>query len=218
MSTRPAEGPASAPLLDGLPGIFYVVSERGAMLRWNDRFESVSGYSAAELAAMDAVDFFAGPEKSLIAERIAEVFARGEADAEAHFVAKDGTATPYYFTGRRIALEGALCLVGMGLDMSEQRRAQERVDQNLRELTALHGIGQSLGAEITLERVVRAAIDATVAATRADLVMFFLRTERRLELRGAGPADSKLLPDTAPERAKHVDDGPDERDSDFQLS
>ncbi len=52
MSTRPAGEPASAPLLDGLPGIFYVLSERGAMLRWNDRFESVSGYSTAELAAM----------------------------------------------------------------------------------------------------------------------------------------------------------------------
>ncbi|MCC6222615.1 MAG: PAS domain S-box protein [Thermoleophilia bacterium] len=189
MSTRPAGEPASAPLLDGLPGIFYVLSERGAMLRWNDRFESVSGYSTAELAAMHAVDFFAGPEKSLIAERIAEVFARGEADAEAHFVAKDGTATPYYFTGRRITLEGALCLVGMGLDLSEQRRAQERVDQNLRELTALHGIGQSLSTEIALDRVVRAAIEAIVAATRADPVMVFLRTERGLELRGAGPSD-----------------------------
>lgn len=120
-------------LVDALPGVFYLYDERGTFLRWNQNFEAVTGYSADEIAAMHPLDLFAGAEKALVETRIAEVFAGMPTSVEASLVAKSGTATPYYFTGRQIELDGRKCLVGVGLDVTDRhlaeaelRRSEER--------------------------------------------------------------------------------------------
>jgi PAS domain S-box-containing protein len=133
----------SATMIESMPGILYFYNEQGRFLRWNRNFETVSGYSAAEIAGMHPLDFFPDQEKGLLQARIAEVFTAGESSVEASFVAKDGRVTPYFFTGRRAVFEGANCLVGMGVDISERKRVElelretqgqlEAVVENLRE-------------------------------------------------------------------------------------
>jgi PAS domain S-box-containing protein len=110
-----------------LPGIFYLIDEQGKFLRWNQNLELVSGYSAAEIALMNPLDFFVGGDQQLIAERIQAVFAEGRATAEANFVSKNGLQTPYYFTGQRVVLDQTPCLVGMGVDLSERKQAEEEL-------------------------------------------------------------------------------------------
>lgn len=111
-------------MIDSMPGVLYFYDENGRFLRWNKNFEIVSGYSAAEIERMSPLEFFRGDDKQILSERIAEVFETGAAFVEAPFVAKDGTATRYFFTGRRIVFEGRTCLVGMGIDVSERARAE----------------------------------------------------------------------------------------------
>jgi PAS domain S-box-containing protein len=111
-------------LIEALPGVFYLYDEQGRFLRWNRRFETVTGYPAEEIARMHPLDFFAAADKELLAQRIAGVFAAGEGSVEAAFVAKDGVATPYFFTGKRLVFEGATCLCGVGVDITERRRAE----------------------------------------------------------------------------------------------
>jgi len=112
-------------LVEAMPGIFYLYDERGRFLRWNRNFEQVSGYSAEEIALMHPLDFFGGQEKQLLTERIGEVFTKGEATIEASLVCKRGSLTPYYFTGKRVEIDGVLCLVGVGVDISERKRAED---------------------------------------------------------------------------------------------
>jgi PAS domain S-box-containing protein len=114
-------------LIEAMPGIFYLYDEQGRFLRWNRNFERVSGYGADEIATMHPLDLFGEDEKPLLAQRIAEVFEKGEATVEASFLAKDGSQAPFFFTGKRIELEGAPSLVGVGVDISERRRAEETV-------------------------------------------------------------------------------------------
>lgn len=112
-------------LIESMPGILYLYDQQGRFLRWNANFETVSGYSAAEIGAMHPLDFFGDEDKRRVAERIGEVFEKGESSVEAAFVAKDGRAIPHFFTGRRIAFDGRTCLIGMGLDIAERRRAEQ---------------------------------------------------------------------------------------------
>ncbi len=114
----------SATMIESMPGIIYFYDGQGRFLRWNRNFEAVSGYTGDEIARMHPLDFFAEHEKELLSQRIAEVFEKGDSFVEASFRSKDGRATPYFFTGRRVMFNGQTCLVGMGVDISERTRAE----------------------------------------------------------------------------------------------
>lgn len=124
-------------LLDSLPGIFYLYDENRRFLRWNKNFSRVTGYSDAEMANRHPLDFFAGPDEKLLSERIQAVFDTGDATVEADFVAKDGTRTPYFFTGKRVELDGTACLMGVGIDLTERKLAEDSLREKERFLSAI---------------------------------------------------------------------------------
>ncbi len=117
-------------LIESMPGIFYLYDATGRFLRWNQNFESTSGYGSREIARMHPLDFFDGAEKQLLSQRIAEVFERGESSVEALFVSKDGRRTPYFFTGKRISFDGETCLVGVGVDISKRKEAEDALSKS----------------------------------------------------------------------------------------
>jgi PAS domain S-box-containing protein len=121
-------------LIDTLPGIFYVFDEQGHFLRWNDNLERVSQYSSAEVAAISPLDLFVGTDREEITRRIEQVFRDGQATAQADFVAKDGSATPYFFTGQRVFFDDRLCLIGMGIDITERTLVEDALRQRTQEL------------------------------------------------------------------------------------
>lgn len=114
-------------MIESMPGVLYFYDLSGRFLRWNRNFETVTGYSGAEIAQMHPLDFFAGDDKERVAERIQDVFSRGESAVEANFVTKQGEAIPYFFTGRRVPFDGQDCLVGVGIDVSDRRYAESQL-------------------------------------------------------------------------------------------
>jgi PAS domain S-box-containing protein len=121
-------------IIDTLPGIFYLFDERGRFLRWNDNFERVSQFSAAEIARMTPLDFFTGADREEIFARISQVFTEGHATAAADFVSKDGTRTPYFFTGQRVFFDDRVCLIGMGIDITERKAVEDALHRRTQEL------------------------------------------------------------------------------------
>lgn len=114
-------------MFDSVPGVVYLYDREGRFLRWNRSFLEESGYTADEVADMHPLAFFRGEDRDRVAARIAEVFERGSAAVEAGFVRRDGTVTPYLFTGRRVTLDDQPYLVGMGLNISDRVAAEERL-------------------------------------------------------------------------------------------
>ena len=112
-------------VLNSLPGVFYCFDKNLRYQRWNKNLEQVTGYSGAEIARLSPLELFAGADKALVAARIQEVFAKGASEVEADLVAKDGTRGPYYFTGRTAEIDGKPHLVGVGIDITAVRRAQD---------------------------------------------------------------------------------------------
>ncbi|MES3008461.1 MAG: PAS domain S-box protein [Pseudomonadota bacterium] len=143
-----AERDLSTAVLNSLPGVYYMYDEEGRFLRWNRRLEIVTEYSAAEIARLHPLDLFEGPDKELLAERIATVFQDGFAEVEANFITKSGKHIPYYFNGSRQEVDGKICLLGMGIDISDYKRAEQALresDLRLQQAQKLEAIGQLAG-------------------------------------------------------------------------
>ncbi|MEX2577450.1 MAG: PAS domain S-box protein [Verrucomicrobiales bacterium] len=111
-------------MIDSMPGILYVYDETGRFIRWNQRFEEVSGYSNEEIARMHPLQFFSLKDRGTIETRMTEVFAEGESSVEAPFLSKSGDSSPHYFTGRKVEFDGRPCLVGVGIDISKRIEAE----------------------------------------------------------------------------------------------
>ncbi len=125
-----AERDISNAMLNSLPGVYYMYDENGHFMRWNHRFELVTEYSADEIRQLHPLDLFDGPDKQLLAERIANVFRDGFDEVEANFLTKSGKRIPYYFNGIREVIEGKPCLLGMGIDMSNYKHTEQALRES----------------------------------------------------------------------------------------
>lgn len=124
-------------MIDSLPGIFYMLDAGGHFLMWNRNLTEVLQCSDEQMAVSHSLDFFVGEDRPRIEAAIRQVFEKGYAGLDAELVASDGSRTAYRFTGRRIRRDGALVLVGLGLDISGMQASLHELDSVLRRNQAL---------------------------------------------------------------------------------
>ncbi len=117
----------STTMLESMPGILYFHDFEGRMLRWNRNLERVTGYTCEQITTMHSRDFNAADERQLVQERIDEVLEDGESFVEASLRCRDGSQIPYLMTGRRLVYQGAPCMVGIGIDISQRKLAEARL-------------------------------------------------------------------------------------------
>jgi len=110
-------------IINSLPGLFYIMDEE-RLVRWNKKFEAITGYSAEELGKMHCPDFHEKADKVHMVDRMQAVFREGTAEAEAEIVTKYGRRIPFYFTGLRSVLDGKPHVVGVGIDITKQKQTE----------------------------------------------------------------------------------------------
>lgn len=185
-------------LIESLPGIFYLFDDQGRFLRWNENFAAISQYGNDEIARMQPTEFFDGEGREHIRQRIGEVFVSGHSTAEADFVSKDGSRRPYFFTGRRVLVDDRPCVIGMGIDVSERKRAEEAL--------------QRAKAAQLFATLLESAPDAMVVSDRSGTIVFAnSQTERLFGLpreRLLGQPLGALVPTELRERPRDPDETP----------
>jgi PAS domain S-box-containing protein len=125
-------------IIDGLPDGFYVIDSDGRFVRWNTSAGSALGYSSKEFAAMDPFATVAEEDRPLAARKLQEALAKGSATAEVNLLAKSGRKIPYFLTATRSVIGDQTYLVGMAVDISERRRAEEALKESERKYRQLH--------------------------------------------------------------------------------
>ncbi|HSQ00151.1 MAG TPA: PAS domain S-box protein, partial [Candidatus Dormibacteraeota bacterium] len=185
-------------LIESLPGIFYLFDDQGRFLRWNENFAAISQYGNEEIARMQPTEFFDGEGREHIRQRIGEVFVTGHSTAGADFVSKDGSRRPYFFTGRRVMVDDRPCVIGMGIDVSERKRAEEAL--------------QRAKAAQLLATLLESAPDAMVVSDRSGTIVFANSQTERLfgvpRSRLLGQPLGALIPAELRERARDPDETP----------
>ncbi|MBN1375420.1 MAG: PAS domain S-box protein, partial [Dehalococcoidia bacterium] len=120
----------SEALTDSLPGIFYLIDEEGALVRYNHNASEVVGYSAEEGRNMRAIEIIAEEDRESVAAWLSMVSKKGSGDAEVHLLAKDGCKIPYHITAKRVSLGGRNYLLGTGIDISQRIEAEQARDES----------------------------------------------------------------------------------------
>jgi len=121
-------------LVNSMPGIFYLYDSRRKILRWNKTLETVTGYSAGEIATLDPLSYFPDDEKPRVHERMLKCFEEGSTDIEVNLLHKNGRKSPYYVTGLRLEVEGRPCMLGIGIDISARLIAEAALLESMRRL------------------------------------------------------------------------------------
>jgi PAS domain S-box-containing protein len=121
-------------IINSLPGGFYLYDENMRLIRWNKNFEIRTGYSAEELLHKSPTDFFEGEDIKKITHGLEQVFDEGEAAAEAYAINKDGTKTPWFFSGSLMTLNNKNYVIGVSFEITERLLAEEALRNSERRL------------------------------------------------------------------------------------
>jgi len=114
-------------LINGMPGVFYLVDRDGRFLRWNRNLEKVTGYHAASLSEMRAMELFAEQDRPTVQEATYRTLKLGENQQELWLRSRDGRRIPFLMTGVRIEIDGMTHIVGIGFDITPRLMAEEQV-------------------------------------------------------------------------------------------
>ncbi len=112
-------------IINSLPGIFFIIDKNRRLIRWNKNLEKISGYSLKEISNMNILDFFL--EKNILNDKLKEVFDKGRLNFEINFISKNGISTPFYFMGKYKEIHKDIFLIGVGIDISDRKRAEEKL-------------------------------------------------------------------------------------------
>jgi PAS domain S-box-containing protein len=139
----------SASVIDAIPGVFFVLDRQGKYVRWNRNLETLLDVPPERIAQRDALATFYPEDRQRVVDGIDAAFATGSAEVEARgFVGRSQELRHFYFTGRRMELDGVAYLVGFGIDITERKEAEAaraRLESQLLQSQKLESIGRLAG-------------------------------------------------------------------------
>jgi two-component system invasion response regulator UvrY len=167
-------------IINSLPGIFLLREYQGRNLRWNKQFEEISGYGPEEIPDLDVYLFYEEDEQVNVKQRVQNMLATGKSSAEVRVVTKAGDRIPFLLTAIVLQLEGKTCIMVMGFDISERKKAEEELNlanEQLRHLSAhLQNIREEERKGIALE--IHDELGQQLTALKMDLAWMIKKSKQ----------------------------------------
>jgi PAS domain S-box-containing protein len=158
-------------LIESIPGIFFLFDPAGRFLLWNKNLENVLGMGAEEIAAGHTIMLYAESDREAIRRATRQAFAEGAATTEAILVTRRGERIPYFISGLRIDIDGQQSVIGLGLDISERKRAETALRESETRFRSIF--------EKALNGIAFAGLDGTLIEANDSLAQLlgYARTE-----------------------------------------
>jgi len=111
-------------LMESLPATVVIFDNTGTIRRWNTNF---LGYDPEEMVGQSIAKTAAPESLPAVQQAMKNAFELGPAEVEAVLLAKSGAKVPCILTGGRILFEGVPCILGIGIDISRRKRAEDEL-------------------------------------------------------------------------------------------
>lgn len=148
-------------LIQSLPDIFYLIDQQGSLLRWSRKGAELLGLSAEEMSKVNVLAAIHEEDKPLISRKIQQAFETGSAEAEARLLMKDGIRH-YILTATRIATHRGMNVIGVGVDITERKRAEDALRRANRALMTLSAGNLALVRAQSEDELLRSATSVIV--------------------------------------------------------
>jgi diguanylate cyclase (GGDEF)-like protein/PAS domain S-box-containing protein len=109
-------------LINSMPCAVCILDVDGNLKRGNKNF---LGYSRADMLEKGVLSVVEPESLGAVKQALAATLDEGYAETEAYLVSKDGTKIPTYLTQTRFVYEGEPCILGVGFDISKQKKAEQ---------------------------------------------------------------------------------------------
>jgi len=119
-------------LLDGLPNIFFLYDSSLRLRRWNRNHETTLGFGAEEMLGRDIGQWFSTEDRRARGIENARkiLFEARQGEHENYLLHKDGHEIPYILTGVRLDTPEGPMMMGVGVDITERKQAEEALRQS----------------------------------------------------------------------------------------
>ena len=116
-------------VMASVPGMLYMYNAEGRLVYWNDAHKTMTGYSDEELKNIQLADWYPDDPESLnaVTEGLGRMAETGFGEAEAYLHTKDNTKLPMYFTACPLKIDDQDYFVGIGVDISSRKHAEEQL-------------------------------------------------------------------------------------------
>ncbi len=136
-------------LLDSMPGIFYLYSyPELRLVRWNKNHETLLGFGPEEMKGRSILEWHLPEAEEAVLQALEVVMEKGRHMIESILVAKNGHLIPFIMTGVKVEVPGQTYLMGVGIDISERKRAEAeraKLEGQLQQAQKMESVGRLAG-------------------------------------------------------------------------
>lgn len=113
-------------IINSLPGVFVVYDEKLQVVLFNDLYTQKLGISPDDARVFTFMDRVVPAYQQILAQALQDIFKnKQQVTIEIELFSVDEKRIPYLFTGNLIKLEGKKYILGLGTDITDQKKMED---------------------------------------------------------------------------------------------
>ena len=182
----------SQAVIDALNGSFYMLDSSGRLVRWNAFLrDEITGKSESEMAGADVVEFFHPDDRPFIHKSIHDILINGGSEIIEVRVLVHGGPKIFWrlITCRRVIFDGKPFLIGMGLDITKRKLAEQALNKSEERFRKL--FERNAAIKMLIDPETGNIVDANMAA--ADFYGWSVEELRQMHIQQINPISPDII-------------------------
>ncbi len=141
----------SKTIIDSIPATFYMIDASGKYFGWNAyQRDEIVGQPESQMAGTYAIDTIHADDREIVGAKIANVLVNGtEEVVEGRVLLRGGPNYLWFLmTGCRLMIDDSPVLIGIGIDITERKKAEEELLKKMDEMHRFHRL--TVGRELKM--------------------------------------------------------------------